>query len=75
MDMSQCGVNDIGLFEGRTQAEHLATDLFSNNFHTGMDKTHPELDSDFKTYSDLTQAQGQICVTPGIKKNIKAFVQ
>ena len=24
-----------------------------------MDKTHEELDSDFKSYSELTQAQGQ----------------
>ena len=73
--MAECGVNDTDLFEEMTQAEHLAADSFSDDFHTCMDKTHAELDSDFKTYSDLTQAQGQICVTPGIKKNIKAFVQ
>ena len=73
--MTECGVNDVDLFEGRTQAERLAIDLFSDDFHTCMDKTHPELDSDFKTYSDLTQAQGQIRVTPGVKKTIKAFVQ
>ena len=73
--MTECGVDDVDLFDGRTQAERLATDLFSDDFHTCMDKTHAELDSDFKTYSDLTQVQGQIRVTPGVKKNIKAFVQ
>ena len=73
--MAECGVNDTDLFEEKTQAERLSADLFSDDFHTCMDKTHAELDSDFKTYSDLTQAQGQIRVSPGIKKNIKAFVQ
>ena len=73
--MAECGVNVTDMFEGRTQAERLATDLFSDDFHTCMVKTHTKLDSDFKTYSDLTQKQGQIRVTPGVKKNIKAFVQ
>ena len=68
-------MNNQDLFEEKTQAERLASDLFSDDFHTCMDKTHGELDSDFKTYSDLTQAQGQIRITPGVKKNIKALVQ
>ena len=34
-----------------------------------------ELDEHFKTYSDLTVAQGQIRLRPGTRKNIKAFVQ
>ena len=73
--MIECGVNDTDVFEGKTQAERLATDLFGDDFQTCMDKTHTELDSDFKTYSDLTQAQGQIRVTPGVKKHIKALLQ
>ncbi len=73
--MAECGVNNVDQFEGRTQVERLAADLFSDDFYTCMDKTHGELDLDFKTYSDLTQTQGQIRVTPGIKKNIKAFLQ
>ena len=40
-----------------------------------MDKAFEELDSDFKTYYDPTQAQGKICLLPGIKRNIKAFIQ
>ena len=56
--MPECGVNDVDQFEGKTQAERLAVDLFCNDFHTCVDKTHGELDSDFKIYSDLTQTQG-----------------
>ena len=73
--MVECVVNDTEAFEGKTQADRLATDLFGDDFQTCMDKTHTKLDSDFKTYSDLTQAQGQICVTPGVKKHIKALLQ
>ena len=40
-----------------------------------MDKTFVELDSNFKTYYDLIQAQGQIRLLPGIKRNIKVFIQ
>ena len=54
--MGECGVTNQDLFEDKTQAERLASDLFSDDFNTCMDKTHEELDSDFKTYSDLTQA-------------------
>jgi hypothetical protein len=40
-----------------------------------MDLTFKELDDHFKTYSELTVQQGQICVRPGVRKNIKAFIQ
>ena len=73
--MKECGVNDTDLFDEKNQTERLAADLFGDDFQTCMDKTHAELDSDFKTYSDLTQVQGQSRVTPGVKKNIKAFLQ
>ena len=39
------------------------------------DKTFEELFEDFKSYSDLTQLQGQIRVLPIIKRNIKALIQ
>ncbi len=37
--------------------------------------TFKELDDHFKTYSELTVSQGQICFRPGTRKNIKTFVQ
>ena len=40
-----------------------------------MDKTFEELDQDFKSYSDLTQNQGQIRLVPGTKTRIRAFIQ
>ena len=53
----------------------LATNLFGDDFETCKDKSMEELDSDFKTYSDLTVAQGQIRLQPGIKRKIRAFIQ
>eukprot|EP00978_Attheya_sp_CCMP212_P037862 scaffold182242_cov35-Attheya_sp.AAC.1 len=40
-----------------------------------MDKTFNEVDQDFKSYSSLTIAQGQIQLSPGIQTRIKAFIQ
>ena len=73
--MVECGVDDIVLFNGQTAAARLAEDLFDDNFETCLDKTHEEIDADFKTYSDLSQTQGQIRLLPGVKRNIKAFIQ
>ena len=52
--MIACGVNDVGVFLGHTPVFRLATDIFGDDFTTCMDKTFAELDSDLKTYSDLT---------------------
>jgi hypothetical protein len=73
--MIGCGVNNVDEFLGDTPAFRLATDIFGDDFSTCMDKTFEELDGDFKTYSDLTQAQGQIRLLPGVKRNIKSFIQ
>ena len=40
-----------------------------------MGKKFVELDSNFNTYSNMTQAQGKIRLQLGIKSNIKAFIQ
>ena len=58
--MIACGVKDIDVFLGDTPAFRLATDILGYDFTTCMDKTFVEHDSNFKTYSDLNQAQGQI---------------
>jgi hypothetical protein len=71
-----CGVNNVNLFEGDTLArQHIATDLFGDDFATCMDNGLTELDCEFKTYSELTILQGQICLLPEIKGMIKIFVQ
>jgi hypothetical protein len=73
--MVVCGLNDDNVFDGDTPSVHIAADLFGDDFATCMDKGFTELDSEFKTYSDLTTAQGQVRLLPGTKRNIKAFVQ
>ncbi len=70
-----CGVDNVALFLQETQAQRVADDIFDNTFLSCLDITFKELDEHFKTYSDLTLAQGQICTHPGTRKNIKAFVQ
>lgn len=73
--MLACGVPAAPLFNQQSPARRLARDLFADDFTTAMDKTFTELEDDFKTYSNLTNAQGQIRLLPGVKNNIKAFVQ
>jgi hypothetical protein len=73
--MIACGVNDEALFDGDTPAQRIAADLFGDDFSTCMDKSYEELNQEFKTYSDLTQNQGQIRLMPGTKRLIKAFIQ
>ena len=54
-----CGVDNDALFSEETQAQRIADDIFDNVFASCMDITFKELDDHFKTYSDLTVAQGQ----------------
>lgn len=70
-----CGVDNITPFQGQTQAARIADDVFNDSFLSCLDITFRELDEHFKTYSELTVAQGQIRVPTGTRKNIKAFLQ
>ena len=72
--MIACGVKDVDVFLGDTPAFRLAIDIFGDGFTTCMDKTFEEIDRNFKTYSDLTRAQGKIRLLTGIKRNIKVFI-
>ena len=74
--MIACGVDNVVLFQGETQAQRLVDDMFDDSFASCLDITFKELDDHFITYSDdLSAAQGQIRIRPGTRKNIKAFVQ
>lgn len=72
--MIACGIDDQEvLFMEETPAQRIANNIFENIFTSCMDITVKELDEHFKTYSDLTVAQGQICLPhPGTRTNIKA---
>ena len=69
--MVACGVDHDGLFMDETQAQRLASDIFGDQFTSCLDITFKELDEHFKTYSDLTIAQGQIRTRPGTRKKSK----
>ena len=73
--MIACGIDNVTLFDGSPPTTRIATNLFDDDFTACMEKTYKDLDDDLKGYSILTQAQGQIRLTPGTKKNLKAFVQ
>ena len=73
--MIACGVNNVDILLGDTPAFCFATDILGNDFTTCMGKKIVELDSNFNTYSNMTQAQGKIRLQLGIKSNIKAFIQ
>lgn len=73
--MVACGVDNVTQFENKTQAARFAEEIFGNDFYLCMDKTFEELQSDLKTYSSLTVAQGQIRTSPGVKQRIQAFIQ
>ena len=70
-----CGVRNDDSFDGRSSAERIADELFDDDFQMCMDKSIEDLKSDFKSYTDLTVAQGQIRLMPGAKRNIQAFIQ
>ena len=71
-----CGVpNDGVLFNGGTKAQRIAIEVFSDDFNSCMDISHDDFETECKTYSSLTIAQGQIRLNPGTKRNIKALIQ
>ena len=55
-----CGVNDVQLWNGRTKAQRMASDIFGDDFETGKDLDYDDILDDFKSYSALTVANGQI---------------
>ena len=69
-----CGVIDPILFNGSTKAERIALEIFDDDFYSYMDKNINELDEDLKSYSALTVNNGQISITPGIKRNLNTFI-
>ena len=56
--LALASVDDVLLFNGETQAQRLAQDLFDDSLLSCMDKSYEEIGSDLKSYSTLTVAQG-----------------
>ena len=73
--MVLCGIDDAARYHGDTACVRIATEMFDDDFNSCMDKTMTEVDSDLKAWSTLTANQGQIRLSPGTKKKLKAFMQ
>mmetsp|Transcript_12713 Transcript_12713/g.18111 ORF Transcript_12713/g.18111 Transcript_12713/m.18111 type:complete len:460 (-) Transcript_12713:4106-5485(-) len=71
----RCGMSNDAIYQGNSQAFRIASDVFDDDFYSTMDKEVAELEDDFKSYTNLTHAQGQIRIDPGTKKNIRAYIQ
>ena len=71
-----CGVNrdNIVLFDGNNAAQRIVNEVFDNDLTSCVNKSNSDLENDWKTYSQLTVAQGQIRLRPATKKNIRALV-
>ena len=73
--MVLCGLNNEVQFQGMTPEERFATGIFRNSFHICFDKTMEEVNNDIKQYGSLTQNQGQIRISPGIRQMICSLIQ
>ena len=74
MAIADCGVDDVALFNGETEAERIAGDLFSNEFGTCVDKTDTDLKEEMNNFANLTIANGRIRVAPGVHIAMKGFM-
>ena len=73
--MVRCGVSNTDIFNRENAARRFASDIFSDSYDICMDKTMEGVQNDIKHYSNLTQAQGLIRITPGVIQCIQAFIQ
>ena len=73
--MIDCGLNTTIIFNGATQAARIATEVFDDDHNSVIDKSYDELQEDLKAFSSLTVANGQIRLTPGTTRNIRAYIQ
>ena len=70
-----CGVNNAAHFHGQTPAQRILQDCFGDSFNAVMELTYEEIETDLKSYSTLTVANGQIRLDPRTKRLIRAFMQ
>ena len=73
--LTLCGINNVQLWNGRTKAQRISSNIFGDDFATAKDLDYDDILDDFKTYSALTVANGQIRLTPGNKRNVRALIQ
>ena len=70
-----CGVPDVGLFDGKTPTQRMASDIFFDNFLAVIDTTRDHITDALKTYAALTVTNGRIILQPGVNARIIAIIQ
>ena len=73
--MIACGCDNTVMWNGETAATRIASNVFDDDFSSCMDKSFNDLDQDLKPCASLAAANGQICLNPRLKKNIRGFIQ
>lgn len=73
--MILCGVPDVIFWNGMTQAERIASELFDDDFQICMDIKLEDVRSGLKTLAELRVAEGRCSVLPGARRKINAFIQ
>ena len=59
-----CGVPELPLFDGKSPAERVTSEVFENDFVTCKNLTKEDLNDIFKSYASLTTANGRIVFNP-----------
>ena len=70
-----CGVPDQPLFNGQGPAERIASEVFEDDFETCKTITKEDLYDNFKSYTNLTVANGRIVLNPLTKKRLHAMIE
>ena len=70
-----CGVADVGLLDGKTPAEFMASDIFFDNFLAVIDTTRDHVTDMLTAYTALTVTNGYIILQPGVNAKIIAMIQ
>ena len=70
-----CGVPDMPLFDGQGPAERITSEVFEDDFETCKTITKEDLYDNFKSYTNLTVANGRIVLNPLTKKRLHAMIE
>ena len=73
--LAACGVDNVAVVNGQTNAQRLAAEMFLDSFQVCMDKSYEDMKAELKIYATLTIAEGRIRVLPGVQNRIRAFIQ
>ena len=67
--------DDNILHNGASKANRIAMEIFDDDLKSCMDISFDDFETECKTLSTLTVANGRIVLLPSVKRNIKALIQ